>query len=303
MPDALTRVLAGAALVLTAGCDSDFEPYNELSSLRVLAIQSAPAAPAPGERSALTPLIYVPEGRTVTSAWSWCPVEFLDDGRCPIEEDAVQSLGGPSFDLGVQATAAFEHRLDPEALERLCSEAPLANPALGALDCSEGFPIQVRYDARTEDDAVESVRRLVLRFAPEHDANENPRVDGVSAIVAEERRVLDGTGQVALPRGTGVELVAAVPETASEQRVDPATGEERRERLVFTWFVEAGETHYERTSFVEGVLPLERATANRWTLPSLAEHAPDTAAMVLVVRDDRGGVGWRESRVRLGAGP
>lgn len=297
------RTLAWAALALHAGCDSDFKPYNELSSLRVLAIQSAPVRPAPGEVATLTPLLYVPEGRTVTSAWSWCPVEFLDDGRCPFADEDAPGFGEPSFDLGNEATARFEHRFEPAVLQRYCSRVPLENGAFGAIDCSDGLPIQIRYSASTEDDAVESMRRLVLRFAADHVPNENPRVDGVSAIVAGARRALDATGGVALPRETDVELVAASPESASESVGDPATGEASRERLVFTWFVEAGETHYERTSFVEGVLPLERATANRWTLPSLAEHALDTALLMLVVRDDRGGVGWRESRVGLGGEP
>src|SRR5688572_27682347 len=85
--DPVARWLPAAALALVTlgGCDSDFEPYNKLTSLRVLAIESRPVSPSPGEISTLTPLLHVPDGEAVTSSWSWCPLEVApeDDSACP----------------------------------------------------------------------------------------------------------------------------------------------------------------------------------------------------------------------------
>jgi hypothetical protein len=155
---------------------------------------------------------------------------------------------------------------------------------------------------RTKRDVVESVRRLRLRFSPDQDDNQNPTLAGISAFVSGAPLALDDADTVTLPRDAEVELVAAVPDGAAEP-VPRATSERERERLVLSWFVEAGETRYERTSSVDGVLPLERATRNTWTLPSSAEHEAREARLIVVVRDDRGGVGWRQARVVLGGAP
>jgi hypothetical protein len=142
-----------------------------------------------------------------------------------------------------------------------------------------------------------------LRFSPEQPDNQNPVVDGVFAIVSGAPVALDDAASVVLSRQSEVELVAAVTESAAEL-LGPGQADARtRERLVLTWFVEAGETRYERTSFVDGSLPFERALRNVWTLPSLAEHEASEARLIVVARDDRGGVGWRMARVGLGAVP
>jgi hypothetical protein len=299
-------LFAALAGLLLAGCDSDFAPYGELSSLRVLALGSAPATLAPGETATLAPLLYVPDDEPVTSSWSWCPVPALpDEGvACPIgEEEASLALGAPVvYDLGVEPVARLEHHFDAASIERACSGAALAAAGLGAIDCSEGLPVQVRYVVRSASDVVESVRLVRLRFSPEQPGNENPVVDGISALVSGAPLSLDDAASVALPREAEIELVAAVPESAAEP-LPRADGERARERLVLTWFVEAGETRYERTSFVDGSLPFEDALRNAWTLPSLAEHEAAEARLIVVVRDERGGVGWRTARVALGGVP
>jgi hypothetical protein len=305
-PVARWLVTAAGALVTLGGCDSDFEPYNKLTSLRVLAIESSPVSPSPGEVSILTPLLYVPDGEEVTSTWSWCPAEgSTDEPDCPLtESEAAVGLGAPvSFDLGNEPTARFEHGFEPAALARVCSGAELFGAALGALDCSEGLPIRVRYVVRTSSDEVVSVRRLLLRFSPDQLANQNPIVNALSATLSGATAPLDDAGTLTLSRDTDVELRAAVPETSSESVPSREPSGANRERLALTWFIDAGETRYERTSFVDGALSLERATANTWTLPSLAAHAADVARLIVVVRDERGGVGWRAARVTLGGAP
>ena len=53
----LRLAVVPALLVAASSCaGDDFDPYNRLGSLRVLAIKSDPVAPAPGERATLTSL-------------------------------------------------------------------------------------------------------------------------------------------------------------------------------------------------------------------------------------------------------
>jgi hypothetical protein len=307
LPPRPLRWLAGTlAWMLLNGCDSDFEPYGELSSLRVLAIESVPASPAPGETATLTPLVYVPGEEPLTSSWSWCPVEVPPDegAACPVaEEEATLALGTPvRYDLGSEPFARFEHRFDAASIARFCSGEVLAAAGF-AIDCSEGLPVQIRHVVRSSSDVVESVRRLRLRFSPEQAENLNPVVDGITALVSGAPIALDDAASVVLPRDTEVELVAEVAAGVSEPLSPERAGARARERVVFTWFVEAGETRYERTSFVDGELPFDRALRNGWTLPALAEHAAPEARLIVVARDERGGVGWRTARVVLGGAP
>lgn len=299
----LVRSLAG---LLLAACDSDFEPYGKLSTLRVLAIGSTPATLAPGQTALLAPLLYVPGEEPVTSSWSWCPVEALEDDvlSCPLDEaEASLALGATvRYDLGSAGVAYFEHSFEPARLARFCSGAALAAASLGAIDCSEGLPVQIRHRVSSASDSVESVRRLRLRFSPEQPSNENPAVDAVAALVAGTPLALDDAATVLLPRETEVELEATLAESVAEP-LPAALGERTRERLALTWFIEAGEARYERTSFVEASLPLEQALRNTWTLPSVAEYGAAEARLIVVVRDDRGGVGWRSARVTLGGVP
>ena len=72
-----------------------------------------------------------------------------------------------------------------------------------------------------------------------------------------------------------------------------------RERLVVTWFTDAGENHLTRTSFVEERIPLEKLVENRWTTPKKIDFPKTTARMFMVIRDGRGGVSWLARTVEL----
>jgi hypothetical protein len=75
-----------------------------------------------------------------------------------------------------------------------------------------------------------------------------------------------------------------------------------RERLRLTWFVESGVTRYEQTGFIDGVTgDFAGALENRWK-PGVEKDSPAAAArIVVVIRDNRGGVSWRSGAVSLGA--
>jgi hypothetical protein len=300
---ALTAV---TALVMSAGCDDDFTPYSRLDKLRVLAIGATPVRPVPGEMATLTPLIYAPEGVAVTRTWSWCPFvgEARDGYPCLVDEAAVAGWGvagaaPPRFDLGTGETLSFPHALSPEVLRRVCAGTAdgMAVPVLP--DCSAGFPVTVRLVVQTPSDRLEAVRTLHLRFEDAQEANDNPAIEQL--VAGDGAMPLEGASiradvDAKTPVGARVPEAAAERYTARDDRGQPVAA---REQLTLTWFVEAGEPDIERTSFIDGVIPLARASENQWTFPDAPPGAPAMARMIVVVRDNRGGVGWRTATARL----
>jgi hypothetical protein len=310
-PPAAGRAAFVCAALTCLACDSDFAPYNRLESLRVLAIQSEPAAPAAGETAVLTPLLYAPGGAQIDLEWSWCPlVGPSDDGfPCLLEEaDFRAALGQsaaniPAFALGNEITTSFPFAFDPQVLAALCSGA-LAEVSLPALpDCSGGFQANIRLVARTDQDEVVSVRSLPLRFAGEHPANQNPTIDALSALTAEGSSLIEGAPAVTLPRGAETVIEVTPSADAAESYAGEDEARVVSERLVFTWFVEAGETEYARTSFIDGAVSLDEARRNRWEPASARDFPADRARLIVVVRDNRGGVGWRQGSVLLAGAP
>lgn len=311
---AAAQALGCAALGCAAlGCDSEFEPYNRLSALRVLAVQSEPASPGPNETALLTPLTFVPEGESATFSWSWCPIpgDPAEGSPCLVDEDDLRAALGdgvtvPSFDLGSEGTARFRHDVSPDLLRALCAGQGPPSLTLSVPDCVRGFPIQIRLVLGTGSDQVVSVKRLVLRFDAAQEPNQNPVIESLSAAVDGAREALDDAATIGFPRGRELALEAGFSDAQAELYTDlddaglPTTA---RERLLLTWFVEAGETEVERTSFVAGELALDEARRNLWRLPRIEAYPADTARLVLVARDQRGGVGWRAARIGLGGTP
>lgn len=300
----MTRAWIIALVGCVPACSDDFDPYSRLSALRVLAIQSTPVAPAPGEVTTLTPLVHVPEGDSVSYAWSWCPLvgDAADGYPCRIDEAdfaaAFPDLALPPYELGEGPTLAFENVFDAGALARLCSGD--AGVAFAPPDCERGFSIALRLVVRSERDEVTSVRRLALATRSGA-AGDNPVLEGIDVVLDGEPVALDEAASVLVPSGVTLSLRARVPESSQESYA-PADGSaaQTRERLVLSWFSDVGELDFDRTSVVEGI-PLERAQENRWELPRLTAETP--AVVVVVVRDDRGGVGFQRARVRLGGVP
>jgi hypothetical protein len=308
---AITFAFALVALtvpVLAGGCDDDFTPYARLDKLRVLAIGATPVRPLPGETATLTPLVYAPEGTAVTRSWSWCPFvgEARDGYPCLVDEAAVTGWGGggnasPPFDLGTGETLSFPHTLSPEVLRRVCAGTTDGMPPPLVPDCSAGFPVTVRLVVQTAGDRVVAVRTLHLRFEAAQEANDNPAIEQLLVAAGDDRLPLEGAS-VPADRDAETPIAARLPEAAAERytdRDDRGQPVAARERLTLTWFVEAGEPEHQRTSFIDGVIPLATASENRWKFPEPEPGAPASARLILVVRDNRGGVGWQAATVRL----
>ncbi len=302
----------GAAAVLAvaaSGCGEDFESISRLSSLRVLALQAEPAAPANGETSTLSALVYTPPGVSVTSyAWSWCPFAgpASEGSKCLVTEAELAAMGVqvPPFDLGSAETASFEHNLDPALLASICGATAPGQPSF--LDCEGGLPVQVKLVVTAGAEQITAINTLRLRFAPEHEANANPPIDGLSAVVAGTEVPVDLAPGPTLLRGEETDVRAQVQPTASEGYMgldEMGLPVAVREALVLSWFVESGELKDERTAFIDGVVELAPALENVWEPGLLKDYDRPTADLIVVIRDSRGGVSWRRGTVTLGDAP
>lgn len=301
--------LAMVAVISAAGCGEDFAPYNRLTGLRVLAIRTEPPAPGPGETTTITPLVYTPgEGPdpTATLAWSWCPFVGPSGAGypCLVTEEQLRMLPGggagvPGFDLGAGPTAQLQHALDPTLLAQLCKGVE-GSPEVP--DCEGGFPVQVKLIVRTASDELVAVRTVRLRFDPATGPNTNPAIEGLAALIDDAEQPLGDDPVLTLPRGVDTTIRAQVGEANAESyqgRKPDLTAGTVRETLTFTWFVESGGTRDMYSKFIENDVPLDRARENRWRPAKVKDYPGETSRLIVVVRDSRGGVGWRSAAVRL----
>lgn len=132
--------------------------------------------------------------------------------------------------------------------------------------------------------------------------------------VAGDGVLLDGVATTVVPRDRRLELHAQIPDTASEDMaaaqiaaiaasqaaVDPKP--KSSEQLTLKWYTEAGDfgddgdggyTTVFAGGYPDGTKPgFDEAIDNKWTPPKLEDYKGDTARLILVVRDNRGGVAW-----------
>jgi hypothetical protein len=258
----------------------------------------------------------------VEYAWSWCPVSVeVESGlACPIDEalwtelweEAGLTGAAPAYELGSDATALIEPRFEADSAERLC-EAIAALGAAGEparIACVDGFEASVVLRARAGGDEEIAIKSLPFaeEGTPAEARNHNPGPLGsilVRGTDAEEP-VSDGT----LRAERDYELRVELDEALSEELPEP---EAERETLVLSWFVTPGKVSKldddddddgpglfdddtQRTLYVPGLSAFEKLLENGWKVPR--SEARD-AELVLVLRDERGGVAWRRERFQL----
>jgi hypothetical protein len=311
----VASVSIAAYAVYLQGCSDDFTTFSHLDRLRVMAIQSDPATPLPGEPVQITPLVYVPSGKKTEYAWSWCPLPTRsEDGyQCPLTEKGLARSLGPlgfdepiAFDLGNDPTAVFDNPFDPTLLGRVCDEGIDTGEISPDVWCRTDFPIQVMLKVKTPTESLTSVVTLHLPIEEGTAGNTNPEIDGIRIVKPTPVRELDDQGAIIVHRQDEVTFEAIVPEEASESFIDKdedGKSVKRRERLTVSWFSEAGEWDAQRASFIEGVMDLRSATRNKWIAPKTKDYKKERVKILVVVRDDRGGVNWTSGQITLEDAP
>ena len=299
-------LLVAGVLATTAGCGPGFDPYNRLLTLRVLAIRSQPVAPATGEETTIDAKVYTPDGTAARYAWSWCPFSVTPGAPCPISESDLSALAGVpvSYDLGTAPTAKFSNDIPPAALEAVCA----GQPGVPAPDCTDGFPIELKLTVRhgpmdETEEMVQAVRPLRLRFRTTDQANNNPTLDHLYAILngTDAPVPLDFLATPVLPRHEKT-VVGAVVQDGSESYMgkdDAGNPAQLMERLNLSWFVDNGDTDHQRTAFIDGQVTLDDASRIKWTPAFHKDYPFDVARLIVIIRDDREGAGWAEGLVRL----
>jgi hypothetical protein len=310
------RLWVLAASVLLASCDdADGDRYEKLERLRVLAVRSEPADLTVGETATLSANVYEPAGRELSYEWSWCASR--GDGAtafdCNVSEPALQrawaaaGLDGspPAYDLGTDSEVELTHVLTPALVAALC-EAPELDERV-ELACFKGLEASIKLTVRSPEEELTAIKSVALLAseAPDAERNVNPASDFDLTLHDQEDGVVIESGEP-LRAGHRYTVVAKVDERTAEPFLPRARpGEpppaERRETLVMTWFVTVGELvdpdgdedtfadDFVRTTFVDGSNELDDLSRNGWKLPLTAGSS---AALHLVLRDERGGTGW-----------
>ena len=306
-----------ACLLLLAGCSSDFAPYSELDRLRILAVQSDPATPLPGESAVLSALTFAPAGESPTYHWSWCPVtaKASQSYACPLDQVAADQIfsaiadpsfsgGLPKLDLGTAPTASLTNAFPIANLAALCAAGLESQGFSQALDCEGGYPILVTLDVTTASSSLRAA--VVLRLPAESPPiiNHNPSPAGLSLAGFPLGEPL---ATVVVSPSQTIDLQALIPADVSEPRPIPAAEGppgQRLERLTASWFADHGRIDADRTVFIDGVSPLDQTSRNRWTVPDVQHWPPDNLVkFMLVLRDDRGGAGWLVRQVLVERAP
>jgi hypothetical protein len=322
--------------VLLAGCgdtSSDADRVTTLDSLRVLAVRSTPADVAPGETATLSALVFEPSDSALEYAWSWCPARSDESGNfaCVIDEATLRQAWAqtapevdlPGYDLGGAPEAAFTNVFTSERLGALCDalSAQSPDPQTATFACRTRLQVSVGLTVRTPREEVRAIKGLVLlpdALAPEQ-RNTNPELPAEIAVVDLGVRAPVMPGE-ALQAGHEYSLqVDVAPEVAEEVPEQlPAEGPlaaraipAHRETLVLSWFMTHGHpiapdgeetiSDNDLTTFVDGENELSALGFNGWQLPLSA--GPEDAALTLVLRDERGGVGWAEHSFRVTEAP
>jgi hypothetical protein len=308
------RSLTLFAALLSTACGSDFAPYNEVASLRVLAIRATPAWPAPGETATLDALVVSPGGAAVTYAWSWCPLigPAAAGAPCLVDEATLratldQSLPGsgatlPSYDRGALEIASLPNTVSPPLLRGICTSLKAHSAAASDVACDDTFPVTIELTIRTSTEEVRATKTMRLRYDATSATNDNPAVLGLALGGPDGAVPVDSNGTASVPVETDTELRLDVPESSAET-FTAMDGRSSRERLLMTWFVDSGATDKERTTFIDGEVSLDLATRNTWTTPAAKDVGENPASLWVVVHDSRGGVSWTSGTVTLEVSP
>jgi hypothetical protein len=304
------------AVLMCVGCEGGLPKYNQLEGFRVLALRASPPSLNGGESTTLDALTFV-EGEPVSSLryrWSWCPARLPSTmgGDCALDEAAFARLLGldgndVDFDLGDQATAKFTYPGQAELYQVACENSASADDK-GAFvfSCEGGFPISIRADITYQEQTIRIQKEVRLLFG-DLPTNKNPELGALSFL-----RVNSDTAPQPWPEETAAQLALGeryevqveVAEASAERFVPEATvvvpsPKERQESLYISWFVSSGEMDQDRTSFIENGVSLAKFGKNEWLLPKAGDEKRNAARMLLVLRDERGGVSWLSRTVEL----
>lgn len=327
-PGLLKPALATAALL--AACGADLPSSSHVDKLRVLAVRAEPPEVAPGQETVLTALTaqpLVPAAPPLSRLWLACAL--LAGPSTPPPFGVSEPVYDPSLPACSEQPAARLCQLGSGATARYVPDAAVAgssgsaqllitvvvSDAGTASDCMLDIAQHGGLPTRP-DHCVVALKRLTVSEpartlplgTPAPPPNRNP------GLTSFELRDPQAGAQSLL--GDGAEIVAAsARKTLAASRADDAAEikpDGTYEQLSVSWFATAGKLDGGRSTFdpsgCDSQLQCARRqptpeSSTRFSPPSTAELAMSAPAggkiaLWVVVRDDRGGVGWLTGSAR-----
>jgi hypothetical protein len=299
--------------VTSVGCEPNLDQRTfAVTSARVLAVRADPAEVAPGTNVTLTTLYVGPSGPITTGPfdWAYCDARNPLANLGPVSPDCYARTGSAFVELGAASSERSPLPVDACSLFGPDVPATTADAAPGRPvdpDPTGGYYQPVRL-AVGDQIAIGMARILcgipgaspdqLTVLASESHPNRNPQIDEVSdSTLGTLSLAGSGTNTVHLSQRLDLRASWAVCDptavscTGSEgyAYLDPETHivVQAREEIRVSWFATGGTFDDDRTG---------RDASDPTPYTSDGWSAPTTTGPVyiwLVIRDDRGGSGWR----------
>lgn len=283
-------VLFGLGL---AGCSNDLPVQSFIDKLRVLGVQAEPATVAPDHTGTMQTLTV--GGATTSYLWLSCAIDlgatstqpcgFGSPSRAALPPACGASQDGTLCTLGTDATTMVTptSALIPAAellVTYVVADAGDATSCYLETLANSGLPTE-------PDHCVISYKRVSVGTTP----NENPTLAAFELTLADGAVVgLDGTSRIAVPTKSAT-LHATRADDASE-----LVGSDH-EALSLSWFTDGGALDGGRSTFdPEGCSSQAQCATQVPVTDAMTKWktgVPGDVHFWAVLRDDRGGIGWR----------
>jgi hypothetical protein len=316
--------VAAIAAAVSVSCRPDLEArVSLLESPRVLAVSAEPPEAPPGSRVTFRALI-ADRGGEIAQApirWSFCtdPKPLAELG--PVSPRCVTSSADPAVLASIDVGTAVTGTMPVDACRRFGPDVPPSVPGEPAgrpvdPDVTGGFfqPVRLVVPVPTTDlIAVErtrvtcglgaSTQDQLVEFRRRYRANVNPAIASLERVRGTSRDVLradvGGPPNVVAANERLVLRASWVPCTAPECAgrepyvvFDRGTLVDTVETMRVSWFANGGVFDDDRTGSRE---EQPDTSDNTWTSPA----EPGLTYLFVVLRDDRGGVGWTRFQIEV----
>jgi hypothetical protein len=305
-------VISVAALITAGACEPSLDDRTFLvSSPSVLAVRADPAEVLPGGKVTLTTLYVGPSGAVPGPFdWAFCEDRNPLANLGPVSPTCARRSGAGFIELGTAPTESSSLPADtcrvfgpdvPSAQPNEPPGRPVDPDATGGyyqpVRLAAGEAIAIGLVRVTCDVPGASPDQIADLTAHDH-PNANPQVDAVTSG-AGSSLAMDGAGTNAVAASQHLDLRASwascdplAPScTGSEGYafLDPQTHAvvHVREQIRVSWYATGGTFDDDTTG--RDATDTTPYTDDGWTAPATA----GTVTLWVVIRDDRGGVGWR----------
>ena len=300
--------------VVLAGCKPDLgSPTSLVTGLRILGVKTEPPEVSPGMEVKTDLLAVDPSGRMAAQAmWSLClahkpPAENnVVANDCGQQNKQLEPLmeSGPRVIVPIPMNACALN--GPDAPPTKMGEPPVrARDA----DVTGGYyqPIEVKVGAvrafvleriscNLPNVSVDVVKEFQMRYKP----NNNPAFARLLVGGLERPAVVEGQSPVTVNVRAGQAVAFEAfwsPESRETFAVYDVTRQavvDRPEELTVSWFATGGEFDRDRTGTTEA--DTVASITNAWVAPL----TPGPVRLWIVLRDNRGGLDFREYLITVG---